>query len=161
MRQTKKDHAGFSLIELILVIVILGVISVVVGRILFQGFQNFITGTNISNAEWSSLIAIDRMANDIHTIRSATDISTINSSQFVFTDTSGASVTYQLSGSNLLRNSQTLASGVTGFALSYANSSGAVTATASQVRYVTIAISTTFNNVSSSFTTVSATRGMT
>ena len=151
---------GFTLLELILSIMIMAVISVVMGRVLFQGYNTMLTSENISTAGWQGLIALERMTNDIHTIRSAADISTISASQFAFTDVSGNSVQFQLSGSTLLRNSATLASGVQSLTFTYLDKNGSVTGTAANVRYILMAMTITQGTMTLAMSTMAGTRGM-
>lgn len=156
----RRTQNGFSLIELIITIVIMGIISVVVGKILLQGYKTYITSQNISEVDWQGLLALESITNDIHNIRSASSITTISASSFAFVDMSGTTVTYTLSGSNLQRNGLTVASGVSALTFSYLDDSGAITATASAVRYITISLTAVQNNMSLTFTTLVGTRGM-
>jgi prepilin-type N-terminal cleavage/methylation domain-containing protein len=151
---------GFSLIELIVTIVIMGIISTVVGKIMVEGYQTFITAQNIGDADWQALLALESLTNDIHNIRSAADITTISASSFIFVDMDGTSITYQFSGSTLTRNAITVATGMSGFSLSYLNEAGAVTATPSAVRYVGINLTMLQNGLSLPFSTLVGTRGM-
>lgn len=153
-------HRGFTLIELIMVIVIMSIVSVVVGRIMLAGFKNFITAQDISEADWNGLLALEMLTNDIHNIRSASSITTISSSTFSFVDMAGTTVTYQYSGSILQRNSLTLASGLSAFGFGYLDRNGASTATAASVRYITISLTASQNNLSLPFSTTIGTRGM-
>ena len=155
----KQRAQGFSLIELVLVLVIISVISVVIAKILFQGFQSFKTSENISEADWQGWIAVQQLVDDIHTIRSSGDISTITSTQLNFVDVNNSSVQYQWSGNTLSRNGVTLATGLTSFSLSYLNSSGAATSTASAVRYVVIALTATQGTLTVAFSTTAGIRG--
>lgn len=152
---------GFTLIELVMVLMIISVISVVVGKILLQSGRSFTTSNNITEVDWQGFAVLARMTEDIHNIRSKNDIATISATQLGFTNTSGTSVQYALSGSTLSRNSQTLATGVTAFSLGYLDSLGASTSIPSLVRYITITLSTTEGNVSTSFSTLIGTRGLT
>lgn len=151
---------GFTLIELIMVIVIMGVISVVIGRILFSSLQTFITSQNISDDDWQGLLSLNKFTNDVHNIRSANDILTVSASTFSFVDVTGNTVTYQLSGSSLLRGGITLASGVSSIAFSYYDKNYTVTATPTNVRYISFSTTQTQNNLSLSFSTMAGTRGM-
>lgn len=151
---------GFTLMELVMVIAIMGIVSVVVSRIFFQSFQTFIIAQNVTNIDWQALLVMQRFENDVHHIRSSNDISTISSGTFSFVDVSGNTVTYQLSGSALLRNSQTLATGVQSIAFVYYDSNYAVTASTTSVRYVTLSVTYIQNNLSLSFSTMAGTRGM-
>lgn len=156
----RKRRAGFSLIELLLVIVVISIISVIIGRILIQSYKGFAITQNTVDADWNSLLMINRFVDDIHRIRSAADIGTIAATQMSMVDVDGSSVTYQLSGSTLLRNGVTIATGVTSFALAYYNAGGVSTAIASSVRYVTISMTVTKGNISSTLSSMAATRGM-
>jgi prepilin-type N-terminal cleavage/methylation domain-containing protein len=156
----RKKTAGFTLIELIMVIVIMGVISVVIGHILFQSFQTFITAQSVSDDDWQGLLSMNKFTNDVHNIRSMNDISTITASSFSFVDMSGTTVTYALSGSSLQRSGTTLASGVTGMAFAYYDKNYTVTSTAANVRYITFSTTLTQNNLSLTFSTMAGTRGM-
>lgn len=156
----RKRQRGFSLIELIMVIVIMGIVSVIVSRILFQSFKTFIVSQNISDIDWQGLLSMNNFTNDVHNIRSANDITTISSSSFSFVNMSGTAITYQLSGSTLQRNSLTLASGVSGIAFAYYDKNYAVTATPANVRYITFSASYVQNNLGLSFSTMAGTRGM-
>jgi hypothetical protein len=127
---------------------------------MFQGFQSFTVAQNVSETDWQGFIALERMTDDIHNIRSPADVTTISASQLNFVDTSGTSVQYSLSGGSLLRNSQILASGVTGLTFGYLNSNGATTATPSAMRYVSIALTLTQQNIVASFTTLIGTRAI-
>lgn len=156
----RRSQKGFSLIELIITIVIMGIISVVVGKILLQGYKTFITSQNISDADWQGLMALESITNDIHNIRSAADIITISASTFSFVDMTGTTVTYTLSGSNLQRNSLTVASGMSALTFSYLDKNGSVTASAAAVRYITISVTAVQNTMSLAFSTLVGTRGM-
>lgn len=160
MAVSRQKQTGFTLIELVMTIVLMGIISVVMGRILFQGYQTFLTSQNISETDWHGFLALERIASDIHNIRSAGDISTIQSNQFTFVDVDGNTVQYQVSGNTLLRNGQTLAGGVQSFSFSYTDENGATTATPSSVRYISLSANLTQGNLTQSFATMSATRDM-
>ena len=115
---------------------------------------------NISQTDWGGFLVLERMVNDIHTIRSASDISSASSNQLTFTDINNSSVQYEISDSALIRNSQTLATGVQNFNLSYLDKNGASTSTTSAIRYILISLTLTHNNFAQSFSTLAATRGM-
>lgn len=151
---------GFTLIEFVFTIILISIISVAINKILFQGYQTILTSNNISEADWQGFIGLERMVNDIHTIRSAADITTIGANQLVFTDVSGNSITFQLSGSNLMRNSQILASGIQSLSFAYSDAAGSTTATASLVRYISITMTMTQGTMTLSMSTLAGTRGM-
>jgi prepilin-type N-terminal cleavage/methylation domain-containing protein len=149
-----KKNRGFTLIELIIVIVLLGIISVIATKMLAQGFNAYLTGKNILNADWQGRLAMERMVRDIRAIRSPTaGITTATATQLAFTDTNGTDIVYQVSGSNLMRNSQVLADGVQSITFSYFNQNGATTGVLSAIDYITIILNITQNNTTFSLTT--------
>lgn len=156
----RRYQNGFTLIELIMVIMIMGIVSAIIGGILLNSYQTFQTAKNIGETDWQGFIALQRMTDEIRSIRSANDISTASTSQLSFTDINGSAVTYQLSGNNLLRNSQTLASGIQSLSFGYLNSAGGTAATTALVRYITISITAVNGNLAQSYATMSAARGM-
>lgn len=151
---------GFTLIELISVIVLLGIISTIVGQILLNSYRTFLVSKKISETDWQGMLALARLTNEIHTIRSANDISTIESTQLSFTNSSGSTVQYQWSGHILLRNSQPLIGGIQGLSFTYLDRNGAVTSTAISVRYIIISVTILEDGMEQSFLTMVATRGM-
>lgn len=145
--------AGFTLLELIIVIVIIGIITVPVGRMISSGFEAYLTGKNISEADWQGQLGLERMVRDIREIRSSGSITTASSTQLIFTNFSGSSVTYQLTGSNLMRNSQVLAHGIQTLTFSYFDQNGASTLNIPSIRFVTVTINVTQSNANFSITT--------
>jgi prepilin-type N-terminal cleavage/methylation domain-containing protein len=156
-----KQQRGFTFIELILVMVIVSVISIVVGRIMFQSIKTFIQAQNISEIEWQALLVLENVDNDVKSIRSNNDISTIGATTFTFVTATGANVTYQFSGSTLTRAGQLLATGIQSMAFTYFDKNYASTAVAANVRYVKINLVMVQNDLSLTFNIMSGTRGMT
>ena len=152
---------GFTLIEMVMTIMIFGIIAVVVSRTLFHGYQTFMTAQHISDVDWQGFLALERITDDLRTIRSPADITTLQTSQLTFVNVSGSSVQFQLSGSNLLRNGQILASGVQGLTFNYLNSSGATTASAAAVRYIRVSVNVASGGISLPFSTLIAVRSAT
>lgn len=152
--------SGFSLIELVMVIAIMGIISTIVGKIFFQSFKTFLVSQNISDIDWQGLLSMENFTNDVHNIRSANDISTVSSGTFSFVDMTGTTVTYQLSGNTLQRSGQTLATGVQSIGFTYYDKNYSVTATTANVRYITFTASFVQDKLALGFTTMAGTRGM-
>src|SRR3990167_6623069 len=145
--------AGFTLIELVMVMVIIGILAAISSVILSQGFNAYFAGKNVTDASWQGVSALEHMARDIRAIRSPSDITAATTSQLVFTNISGSSITYQLSGTTLMRNSQPLADGIQSLTFSYFSRNGAVTATPSLICYIRITLNVTQNNSDFTMTT--------
>lgn len=110
---------GFTLIELIMTIVIGGIISIIVGPIMFQGINSYFQSQEMTDIDAQGKPAMERMVREIRGISNpATDISTMTASQLTFT-LDGNSISYTLSGNQLRRNSNPLAANVSSLAFSY------------------------------------------
>src|SRR5437868_1186657 len=118
MRNMNKQQ-GFSLIELVMVIILLGIIAVVISKMYATTLTAAQTEQNVTDALSQGRIGIERMARDMRVVRSAGDISVMTSGEFSFTDMGGNSIDYKLTGSSLMRNSQALADGVNTLTFSY------------------------------------------
>ena len=143
----KTHEKGFTLIELILVIVILGIIAGVSANVMSSSFKSSFDNQNITNADEQGRLSIERMIRDIHAIGSSGSIITATSTQFSFINTSGQTITYALSGTNLQRNGINLADGISAISFGYYASNGTVTTTLANIRYINITLTVTQNNV--------------
>ena len=146
-----KKNTGFTLMEVVIVVAIVGIIAAYSSKLLNEGFNAYLTGKSIESVVWQARLALARMALDLRMINSSTSISTASTSQLIFTDTNNDSVTYQLTGSNLTRNGQVLASGINNLTFTYYNSSGAITGTTSSIRYVNYSLTFAVNNINISY----------
>lgn len=150
-----KSMKAFTLVEMIIVIVIFSILVVIVTPVLQTGFSAYNTARDLSNSDAQSNLALERMVRDIRDIPTTAGISIMNSNQFTFIDATKTTVTYNLSGTDLMRNNQMLATGVNTLTFAYYDSLGAVTASASSIRYVTISLNITLNNTNTTvFTSI-------
>ena len=143
---------GFTLLELVIVVVITGIIAASSSTLLMQGFSGYFTGRDIINASEQGSVALERMTREIRLVASSASITTATASQFSFTDVNANTISYSLSGSQLIRTynsvSYPLADNIGGLTFTYYTSAGAVTTTIANIRYVVITLNisfTTFN----------------
>jgi len=151
MAIAKQKARGFSLIELILVIIILSIIAAVGSQMLSSGFNAYFTGRDIIDAEWQGRYAMQRISRELRDVRSATsgDLTITPANQITFTDNSANTITYALSGNTLTRNTLPLADGVTSLSFYYIQADGSTTATsAADVMYISVDIAVHLNNSS-------------
>lgn len=153
-----KIQNGFTLIELIMVIVVLGIIIGMSSSLITQGLNAFLSGEDISDANWQGQVASQRMSRDLSLIRSPTDIATASATSITFTDIFNNSISYSLSGSSLILTqngtAQTLADGISTLSFTYYDTNGVVTATTSLIRYIQFSINVTLNGVNYTLATL-------
>ena len=149
---TNIKQKGFTLLELTIVIVITGFIGVGAVEMLRLGVEGQILAQKTQTLAWDGEIAVARMTDDLHTIKSPSSITTATASALTFTNYNGATIAYRLSGGQMLRNSNPLANHVTSLAFTYFDSTGATTATIANIRYIGVNFTVT-NDVSYDFTT--------
>jgi prepilin-type N-terminal cleavage/methylation domain-containing protein len=145
-----KTQRGFTLLEFVIVIMILGIISAIGSAILSQGFIGYIDNKNLLDADWQARTAMERIQRDIRSIRSGTDVVTASSTQLVLVNFAGNTIAYSLSGSSLMRQtnsntSQILADGVQSITFSYFDANGAAVSSPASVRYISVSLNIVLN----------------
>lgn len=143
-----RKNRGFTLIELILVMMIVSVVAAIGSYILAQGAHAFIDLQDMTDADWQMRVALETMTREIRNIRFPSDISTATSTQLSFVDNNGKSVSFSYSGTTILENSQVLADGITALTFTYYNSSLAITTTPALIALVEMDVTFTKNNTS-------------
>lgn len=147
----QRPSRGFSLVEMVAVIVILGVVGSIGAVIMGKGFQAYFMGQDIANSDWQGRLALERITRELRDVRAPADLTGSLGSpdnQLDFKDTAGNSITYSLSGTTLMRNAQPLADGITGLTFTYLRRDGVTseTATAANVYYITVQITVSAPN---------------
>ena len=137
---------GFSLIELVIVIVLITIVATASATFLTQGLKNYTSGEPIIPLAGKTNLAVDNLMREL---LSAGSISTIGTTTLVFINELGETITIGLSGTTLQRTSssgggiQTLCTNVTALTFAHFDSAFATTAIAANVSFVTIAITVT------------------
>lgn len=131
MNRIGLSEKGFSLMELIMVIITVGIISAVIAPIFTWGFQAFFSARNLSAMSGGGELAMDRMSRELRAVDPSADFDSSvlpGTTQIKFRQYNGTAqaawVTYSLSGTSLMRNSDLLAPGVASFNLYYFQSDG-------------------------------------
>lgn len=142
---------GFSLIELLSVIVISSIVAGIIGSALSTGFFGYFLSVSLNPLSNQATIAMTRMSNDL---RNAGTFTSIGASSVSFTDVANNTYVYNNTscGANTLcltKNGgtpSTLMTGVTALTFSYYASTLGVTGTAAAVRAVTVNMTVTGSN---------------
>jgi prepilin-type N-terminal cleavage/methylation domain-containing protein len=151
LKKSIAKNYGFTLVELVIVIILTGIIAAVASKIVAQGLTNYLTSKDLIAANWQAQTALENMTQEIRNIRSSNDISVATATQFSFIDNSGRAISYTVSGTNLLENSQILARGIQNFSFTYYAANYAVTTTPSAIGVVNISFNSTHNNISTPY----------
>lgn len=156
------QQAGYTLIEIIIVIILLGILIAGSGNLLKVGFNSFNAEKNIVNANWQGSVALERMTRDLRAVRSPADITTAAANSITINDIYGNTITYQVTGAQLLRNTQAIADGIQSITLAYYKGDTGSTlltplplsaALLPSVRYVVITLNMNFNKIAFPITT--------
>jgi len=111
-----KNQKGFSLIEMMVVVVILGLI--VLGLVTFftGGTKSWVAGQSQLKAQREARQAIDRMVREI---REASEVTTNTDTKIIFNTPWETGVIYELSGNTINRNSNPLINNVSNLDFDY------------------------------------------
>ncbi|HEU5338382.1 MAG TPA: type II secretion system protein [Sulfuricaulis sp.] len=165
----RRHGHGFTLIEMVLVIILVGIVfsmgSVMLGKV----FSSYSAKQDIADADWQAKVALERIARELRAVRTPTaaDLDVASTAQVRFIDTDGNGVCfYRNAGANRIMRSadgpatacgttspQILADNATALAFSYWTSDGAATAVTASVYYITVDMTIVEGVYSSSFRT--------
>jgi len=119
---------GFTLIELVIVIMVIGVIAGVVGYVLLTTVDAWTFKFNRSDLLWDGRLAVNRMVREIREVKRAANVTTASASQFRFTDVSDVDIIYSRRSTDLNRTADgtanVLAENVSSLTFTYYDSSG-------------------------------------
>lgn len=150
---------GFSLIELIMVMVVFGIVAVIAAPMIGSGFSAYVTGRDIAETDWQARVAAERMTRELRTIRAPASLTITSASDITFIDVNGTSIRYCQATigtcpgalGELMRNAEVLASGISGLDFSFLTRAGAATAVPAQVFYVNVGFTATQNAISKAY----------
>ncbi|MBF0438152.1 MAG: prepilin-type N-terminal cleavage/methylation domain-containing protein [Magnetococcales bacterium] len=116
---TRTHAKGFSLIEILSVIVLVGILSSIIANMLGTGLTAF-NQAKLQNNGYSQLrVAMDRITREL---RTAKNIVSIGASSIQLNDINNSAISFQLAGNILDRNATPLAKQIS--ALSFTERSG-------------------------------------
>jgi len=149
---------GFSLIELIVVIAVLGIVASMGAMVVRDGILGYLRGREITSADWQGRLALERITRELRTI-AAPNYSNIaatacGSSTFSFSDVTFSPISYTLpaGSTTLLRNGYSLVENIGGLRFYCLQSDGQTYSTAaSAAYYVTVSMVVTTANTSATY----------
>lgn len=153
-----ENQQGFTLIELVLTIILVGIIAGMASVFLRQGLNAFVAEDARADITNQGRLAIERMAREMRMIRSRTAADlpgccTNPSTTFNFIDMSGSNITYSLTGNTITRNLIPLAAGdvVTVDFRHYQQDGVTLAATAAQVWSIQVDLTVTKSGESQAY----------
>lgn len=150
---------GFTLVELVMTMVLIGIVAYVVATALTTGIKAYFMTDFRKEALDQSRIAMERMTREIRNVRSSSDIWVgVNASEFCFVNTEGTSIDFRYTANTILREEpatcsgaagNTLATSITSLLFEYVDNTGAVGAfSAANTKRIRITLTATKNNES-------------
>ena len=149
---------GFTLVELVVVIVVLGIIASMGAVVLRDGMLGYLRGREITSADWQGRLALERITRELRDVAPSSGgtvniaNTSCNSSTFAFSDIEAAPISYTQSTTTLLRNGQPLADNVTGLRFYCLQNDGQTYSTIpSAVYYITVSMIVSTENTSAAY----------
>ncbi len=146
-----RNQRGFTLVELLTVIAILGLMMAGLVTVQLQGQTSYLVGAHRVEAQQNTRIALDLIIRELRSAQSVTAIPSATNMTFV--DENGATVRYELSGTLINRTTggvtTPLIGGAQTFILTYfsdfngATNTGTTTVIPASVRLVRVQVVTT------------------
>ncbi len=154
-----RRERGFSLVELAIVIMVLGIVAAAAAPLIGSAFLAYFTGRDIAETDWQARVAIERMSRELRTIAAPADLTITAANDITFVDVDRNTIRYCMGAvgtcpgiaGDLMRNGQPLAGGVSALAFSFLTRAAAPTAVAAQVFYVTVDFTATRNGIAKAY----------
>ena len=116
--------AGYTLVELVAVILILGVIGFVTSHVIMESTKVYARTVPAMEAAYQARLSAQLMQREIRDMKDTASITAFTATALTFVDNSDTTIAYSLSGSDLLRNGDLLAQGVTSLSFTYWKTDG-------------------------------------
>lgn len=123
-RKNSKNQGGFTIIELVTIIVITGVMVGILSQLMIFGADSFEFIGNRKASLHESRMAVHYLNRDFRKVRDMQSISIASNHQFQFQNYNNNQIDYRFINSKIERNSSTLAMNVSQFQFNYIRSDG-------------------------------------
>lgn len=135
-------RAAHTLVELAVVIAVLGIVAALGAGIVVEAGRVYSWSSTNTGSLADAQYALDRLSAELMNLAGPADITGMDSDTITFS-LNGQSRTFDKSGSDLVRGSNTLATGVSAFTLTYYKSDGTIAASPAEVRRIAIELAIT------------------
>jgi prepilin-type N-terminal cleavage/methylation domain-containing protein len=146
----RSREAGFTLVEIIITIVLVGILAGIAAMIITQAVRAYTGEQDRGDVQYQAQFALERMARELRSIRTPAEtgsnvLGTITgnpANRFIFTDLSGTTISYGLTGTTLNRTvggvPAPLAQGVTGLEFRHYTNANVLTTVPANLWFVEI-----------------------
>lgn len=146
-RIRQQQSAGFTLLELIIVIIIVSVIGGILTVVMQEAYESFVTGQQLNNVVNEAQFINERLKIDLSQA-TPSNITTATSNTFAFTNDQGVSITYNLASNIVTRQedagtayhlTEQMGTVAGDFSFNYYEADGiTATATIADIRYINV-----------------------
>ena len=136
-----RDRSGYTVIELILVIVIIAVMSLVLSSFIISAMNSWVFVRSRQSALSQGRSTAERIVREIRRIQKPSGILTANGSELEFVDVDSNSINFRQDGQNLMRNADQFTSGILtpeGLAFGYYDAALNPTAVNQNIRFIRV-----------------------
>jgi prepilin-type N-terminal cleavage/methylation domain-containing protein len=130
IKQTKKisldKQSGYSLVELIVAIVLIGIIAGVLAKMFIWGVDIFDTVSNRKDIVQSSRISMEVISKDLRMIKSENDIVSASTTGLNFYNMDNEHIIYNFGDGTISRNANSMVEGITSFVFTYYDANGTI-----------------------------------
>lgn len=117
-------NKGFSLVELMVVLTLIGIVAGITAKMLLVGAKTFDTVSTRNETLQINRIGIELLIKDLRMIKSSNDIVSADAGRLIFYTVDGEHITYLYSAGELTRNDHLLMNGLSEFQLIYYDNDG-------------------------------------
>lgn len=140
-----KVQKGFTIIEVVLVILIIGIVSTVGAQVIVQSFLAQQTAKEVLESTMAADMALERMSREL---RQAQSFSSALATQIAFVDYQGNAINYSQRGTQLLRSqngqtAQVLCQPISGITFSFLDKNLQTTNVNTAITFIQISLSVT------------------
>ncbi|MFA5113057.1 MAG: prepilin-type N-terminal cleavage/methylation domain-containing protein [Candidatus Margulisiibacteriota bacterium] len=138
------DKKGFTLVEAIIVFTLVAILSFGMANFIVTLMRGWVLISSRDAAAGKARAAMNRMLTEIRRTKKPQNITTYTTAELQFLDLSSQTIDYKQTGTNLMRNSDILATNLVtpeGLRFTYLGSTGEVTAVKNNIRTIRIWLS--------------------